>query len=43
MGEKWLYIVVTRTNNKVLTSIGLDSVDYYAHHKNYIKKRCILW
>lgn len=29
---------MTRTNNKVLTSIGLDPVDYYAHHKNYIEK-----
>ena len=38
MDEKWFYTVVTRTNCKVLTSIGLDPVDYYAHHKNYIGK-----
>ena len=38
MDEKWLYVVVTRLNYKVLTSIVLDPVDYYAHHKKYTEK-----
>ena len=38
MAKKWFYVVTTRSNCKVLTSIGLDTVDYYAHHKNYINK-----
>ena len=38
MDEKWLYAVRTRSNCKVLTSIGLEPFDYYAHHKNHIGK-----
>ena len=38
MDEKWFYAVVTRSNCKVLTSIGLDPCDYYVHHKNHITK-----
>ena len=38
MDEKWFYAVVARTNCKVLTSIGLDPVDYFCHHKNHIQK-----
>ena len=38
MDEKWFYAVRTRGNTKVLTSIGLDPSDYYAHHKNHIGK-----
>ena len=38
MDKKWFYAVVTRTNCKVLTSIGLEPTDYYAHHKNHIEK-----
>ena len=38
MDEKRFYTVVTRTNYKVLTYIGLDPVDYYNHHIYYIRK-----
>ena len=38
MDEKWFYAVRTRCNTKVLTSIGLEANDYYAHHKNHIGK-----
>ena len=38
MDEKWFYAVRTRCNTKVLTSIGLEPNDYYAHHKNHIGK-----
>ena len=38
MDEKWFYAIRTRTNCKVLTSIGLDGHDYYAHHKSYLGK-----
>ena len=33
-----IYAILCRTNCKVLTSIGLDPHDYYAHHKSYIGK-----
>ena len=36
--EKWFYACVARTNEKVLTSIGLDPVDYYTRHKSHIHK-----
>ncbi len=38
MDEKWFHAIRTRCNCKVLTSIGLDQADYYAHHKNYVGK-----
>ena len=38
MDEKWFYAIRTRTNCKVLTSIGLEQSDYRAHHKNHIGK-----
>ena len=38
MDEKWFYAIRTRTNCKVLTSIGLEPSDYYAHHKSYLGK-----
>lgn len=38
MDEKWFYAIRTRTNCKVLTSIGLEAQDYYAHHKNHVGK-----
>ena len=38
MDEKWFYAVRTRSNTKVLTSIGLEPNDYYAQHKNHIGK-----
>ena len=38
MDEKWFYAIVTRANCKVLTSIGLEPNDYYAHHKNHVGK-----
>jgi len=38
MDEKWFYAIVTRANCKVLTSIGLEPTDYYAHHKNHVGK-----
>ena len=38
MDEKWFYAVRTRSNCKVLTSIGLEQADYRAHHKNHIGK-----
>ena len=38
MDEKWFYAVVTRTNCKVLTSIGLEPIDYFCQHKNHIQK-----
>ena len=38
MDEKWFYAVRTRSNCKVLTSIGLEPNDYYAHHKSHINK-----
>ena len=38
MDEKWFYAVKTRSNCKVLTSIGLQPNDYYAQHKNHIGK-----
>ena len=38
MDEKWFRGIVNRTNNKVLTSIGLEGVDYFAHHKAHIDK-----
>ena len=38
MDEKWFYVMVTRSNFKVLIYIDLDSVDYYAHHKSYLEK-----
>ena len=38
MDEKWFYAVVTRSNCKILTSIGLEPADYYAQHKNHIGK-----
>lgn len=36
--EKWFYAAVARANNKVLTSIGLEPVDYYTRHKSHIHK-----
>ena len=36
--EKWFYAAVARTNNKVLTSIGLEPTDYYTRHKSHIHK-----
>ena len=38
MDEKLFYTVVMRSNYKVLTFIGLVSVDYYAHRKHCIGK-----
>ena len=38
MDEKWFYAVRTRSNCKVLTSIGLDPSDYRAHHRDHIGK-----
>ena len=38
MDEKWFYALKTRSNCKVLTSIGLEPAEYYAHHKNHIGK-----
>ena len=38
MDEKWFYSIKTRTNCKVLTSIGLEPNDYYCHHKSYLGK-----
>ena len=38
MDEKWFYAVKTRSNCKVLTSIGLEPNDHYAQHKNHIGK-----
>ena len=38
MDEKWFYAVKTRSNCKILTSIGLAPAEYYAHHKNHIGK-----
>ena len=38
MDEKWFYAIRTRSNCKVLTSIGLEAHDYYAHHKSYLGK-----
>ena len=38
MDKKWFHAIQTRRNNKVLTSIGVDGADYYAHHKNYVGK-----
>lgn len=38
MDEKWFYAVRSRRNCKVLTSIGLEGNDYYAHHKSHIGK-----
>ena len=38
MDEKWFYAVRTRSNTKVLTSIGLEPNDYYAQHRNHIGK-----
>ena len=38
MDEKWFYAIRTRSNCKVLTSIGLEQSDYRAHHKNHIGK-----
>ena len=38
MDEKWFYAVRTRTNCKVLVSIGLEGKNYYAHHKSHIGK-----
>ena len=36
--EKWFYAAVARSNNKVLTSIGLEPTDYYTRHKSHIHK-----
>ena len=38
MDEKWFYAVKSRTNCKVLTSIGLEPSDYRAHHKSHVGK-----
>ena len=38
MDEKWFYAIRTRSNCKVLTSIGLEPSDYRAHHKSHIGK-----
>ena len=38
MDEKWFYAVRTTSNCKVLTSIGLEPNDYYAHHKSHFNK-----
>ena len=39
MDEKWFYVCVMQSNNKVLTLIGLEPIDYYAHHKKTSQKR----
>ena len=38
MDEKWFYAIRTRSNCKVLTSIGLHANDYFATHKNHVGK-----
>ena len=38
LDEKWFYAFKTRRNNKVLTSIGLESNHIYARNKNHIEK-----
>ena len=38
MDKKWFYAVRTRSNCKVLTSIGLEPTEYCAHHKNHVEK-----
>ena len=38
MDEKWFYACKTRSNCKVLTSIGMVPVDYYVHHKSHVGK-----
>ena len=43
MDEKWFYAVKTRSNTKVLTSIGLDPSDYYAQHKSHIGKEMYIF
>lgn len=36
--EKWFFVVVTRTKNKVVTSIGLEEVDHFVQHRSHVGK-----
>ena len=38
MDEKWFYAIRCRSTNKVLTSIGMEPVDFYNQHKNHVHK-----
>ena len=42
MDEKWFYVVRCRTNYIVITSIGVEPNDYYAQHKNHIRKQTFI-
>ena len=38
MDEKWFFVIKTRGNCKMITSIGLERTNRYVHHKNHVGK-----
>ena len=39
LDEKWFYVIKTRCNQKVITSMGVNGKHAYAHHKSNVGKQ----